>query len=421
MDKKTAYQLAKEQYASLGVDTDIAIKKAKQIPLSVHCWQGDDVVGFESQQSLLSGGGILSTGAYPGRAENIDQLAQDIDKAFSLIPGAKKLALHAMYGDFKGEKIDRNQIEPQHFDWWLHWAKQSGHGLDFNPTLFSHPKQAQGYTLASMDKGVRDFWIEHVARSRKIAAYLGAGLHQVCINNIWIPDGEKDVTPSRLVHRKHLLESLDAIFSESLPRSQLLDAVESKLFGIGYEYYTPGSNEFYLLYAARKNIAITFDTGHFHPTELVSDKISAALLFLPAILLHISRGVRWDSDHVPVLSQEIVDIMAEVKRNDAFDRVHLGTDFFDGSINRVGAWVLGARTVAKALLYAHLEPTKQLSAYEQEGNLFARLALFENLKTMPFSAVWNQYLETENVTDDRGWIQEILNYEQEVLTKRNAG
>ena len=299
MDNHKAYELAKERYASLGVDTDIAIKKVKQIPISINCWQGDDVAGFEAKDLALSEGGTLSTGAYPGKAKNIGQLTRDIDKAFSLIPGTKKLSLHAMYGDFKGKKIDRDQIEPNHFDWWLSWAKDGGHGLDFNPTLFSHPKQEEGFTLASTDKGIRDFWIDHVARSRKIAACLGSELNLACINNIWIPDGEKDITPSRMEHRNLLIQSLDKVLEVPYPESDLIDAVESKLFGIGYEYYTVGSNDFYLLYAAKKNIAITYDTGHFHPTELVSDKISATLPFLPAILLHLSRGVRWDSDHVP--------------------------------------------------------------------------------------------------------------------------
>ncbi|MGM0366894.1 MAG: L-rhamnose isomerase [Actinomycetota bacterium] len=419
MDIQKAYQLAKESYAALGIDTDKAIEKVKEIPISIHCWQGDDVTGFEAKESALSGG-ILSTGAYPGKARNIGELTRDIDKAFSLIPGKKKLALHAMYGDFKGKRIDRDQIEPGHFKYWLSWAKEAGFGLDFNPTLFSHPKQEKGYTLASTDKGIRDFWIEHAARSREIAAYLGSGLGSVCINNIWIPDGEKDITPSKFKHRELLAHSLDKVLEKKYPESDLLDAVESKLFGIGYEYYTVGSNDFYLLYASSKNIAITYDTGHFHPTELVSDKISATLPFLPAILLHLSRGVRWDSDHVPVLNQEIADIMAEIKRADAFGKVHLATDFFDGSINRIGAWALGARTVAKALLYAHLEPTEKLASYEREGNLFARLALFENLKSMPFSAVWNHYLASEGIPDDSGLIEKVLRYEKDVLAGRDG-
>ncbi len=419
MEKNNSYLRAKERYASLGIDTDVAIEKIKGTPVSIHCWQGDDVAGFEAKGPSLSGGGILSTGAYPGKAKNISQLTDDIDKAFSLIPGHKKLALHAMYGDFKGKRIDRDQIEPEHFDWWLSWARERGHGLDFNPTLFAHPKQDEGYSLASEDKGIRDFWVEHVARSRKVGAYLGSKLGSLCTNNIWIPDGEKDITPSRAVHRKYLIDSLDRALEQSYPGSDLLDSVESKLFGIGYEYYTPGSNDFYLLYAARKNIAITLDTGHFHPTELVSDKISAILPFLPAVLLHLSRGIRWDSDHVTVLNQEIIDIMAEIKRSDAFGKVHVGTDFFDGSINRIGAWALGARAVAKAMLHAHLEPTDKLRAYEKERNFFARLALFEELKAMPFGDVWDHYLDGEGIVTDRDLTGEVMSYEKDVLSKRD--
>jgi len=418
MDIEKHYKNAREKYGQMGIDTDKALEKMSSIPLSIHCWQGDDVAGFEKKGSVLSGGGILSTGAYPGRAGNIDQLAQDIEKAFSLVPGPKKLSLHAIYGDFKAKAIDRDSIEPGHFKYWLDWAKQNQYGLDFNPTLFSHSKAESGYTLSSQDQSIRSFWIDHVKRSRKIAAYLGQNLNKPCINNIWIPDGEKDITPSRLVHRELLIDSLDQILDVEYAREFLIDSVESKLFGIGYEYYTVGSNEFYLLYAAKKRIAITFDMGHFHPTELVSDKISATLPFLTDILLHISRGVRWDSDHVPILDQELIDVMLEIKRADAFSRVHMGTDFFDGSINRIGAWVVGGRSVAKAILRAYLEPTEKLIAYEQDGNLFARLALYEGLISMPFGDIWNYYLATHNMPDDIEMIKEIETYQKGVLNQR---
>lgn len=418
MNIETRYKRAKQQYSQIGVDTDAALESLSHIPLSIHCWQGDDVAGFEKKDSGLSGGGILSTGAYPGRARNIEELTLDIEKAFSLIPGPKKLSLHAIYGDFKQKPVDRDAIEPKHFKYWVDWAKENGFGLDFNPTLFSHPKAESGYTLASTDNQVRDFWIEHVKRSREIAAYFGSNLKWPSINNIWIPDGEKDITPSRFLHRKLLIDSLDRILNKHFTRESLIDSVESKLFGIGYEYYTVGSSELYLLYASRNKIAITFDMGHYHPTELVSDKISAALPFISDILLHISRGVRWDSDHVPVLDREIIDVMSEIKRANAFYKVHVGTDFFDGSINRIGAWAVGGRAVAKALLRAHLEPTGKLEAYEQEGNLFARLALYESLATMPFPDVWNYYLASHNMVDDTGLIDEIAGYQQEILSKR---
>ena len=374
--------------------------------------------GFEIPSASLSGGGILSTGSYPGKAKDIDELRSDIKKAFSLIPGRKKLNLHAIYGDFKGKAIDRDKITSENFSSWIDWAKKLGVGLDFNPTLFSHPLADSRYTLSSSDKKVRRFWVEHVKRCREISNYIGKELKTPCICNIWIPDGSKDLTVSRLKHREILLKSLDEIFIVDYPEKNMLDALECKLFGIGSETYVVGSHEFYLSYAIKKGKLITFDTGHFHPTELVSDKISAVLPFVKGILLHISRGVRWDSDHVPILTEELIAIMAEIVRANALDRVYIATDFFDASISRIGAWVIGSRAVLKALLFALLEPTPILKDYEDKGNLFARLGLMEALKSMPFGAVWNYYCESVEIPAETEWIDEVLKYEKEVTLKR---
>lgn len=420
MNKKIedAYKLAKNEYARYGVDTDAVLNILKGIPISIHCWQGDDVRGFEKVNETLSGSGLVSTGNYPGRARDINELREDIEKAFSLIPGSKRLNLHAIYGDFKGKLINRDEILPEHFSSWIDWAKKQGVGLDFNPTLFSHPMAESGYTLSNSDEKIRGFWVEHVKKCRQISNYIGRELKNRCINNIWIQDGSKDLTVSKYRHRKILLGSLDDIFSISYPEENMLDSLESKLFGIGLEAYTVGSHEFYLSYAVKKNKLITFDTGHYHPTEIVSDKLSAVLCFLDKILLHISRGVRWDSDHVPILNEEIVDIMSEIIRADAINRVFIATDFFDGSINRIGAWVIGTRTVMKALLIALLEPTDILIMYENDNNLFARLAFMEALKVMPFNSVWDFYCESEGVPTDTGYINEVLKYEKDVISKR---
>ena len=415
---KEAYELARKQYAKYGIDTDNVLNKLKDIPISINCWQGDDVGGFETPDVTLSGGGILSTGSYPGKAKNIDELRSDIKKVFSLIPGRKKLNLHAIYGDFKGKAINRDKITPEHFSIWIDWAKKLGIGIDFNPTLFSHLLAESGYTLSSKNKKVRRFWIEHVRRCREISDYIGKQLSSTCICNIWIPDGSKDLTVSRLEHREILKNSLDEIFKVDYPEKNMLDALECKLFGIGSESYVVGSHEFYLNYAIKKGKLITFDTGHFHPTELVSDKISAVLPFVKGILLHISRGVRWDSDHVPILTEELIAIMAEIVRADAIDRVYIATDFFDASINRIGAWVIGARATLKALLFALLEPTHILKDYEDKGNLFARLGFMEDLKSMPFGAVWSHYCESMEIPNDMEWIDEVLKYEKEVALKR---
>ena len=415
---KEAYELARKQYTKYGIDTDYVLSKLKDIPISIHCWQGDDVGGFEGTRDILSGGGILSTGNYPGKAKNINELRSDIEKTFSLVPGRKRLNLHAIYGDFKGKAVNRNEILPEHFSSWIDWAKKLNVGIDFNSTLFSHPLAISGYTLSSKDEKVRRFWIEHVKKCREISNYIGRELKIPCIMNIWIPDGSKDLTVSRLEHREILRKSLDEIFTVDYPEDNMLDALECKLFGIGSESYVVGSHEFYLSYAVKKDKLITFDTGHYHPTEIVSDKLSALFPFIRGILLHISRGVRWDSDHVPILTEELIAIMAEIVREDALSKVHIATDFFDGSINRIGAWVIGTRAVLKALLIALLEPTHILKSYEESGDLFARLGFLETLKSMPFGAIWNYYCDSMGVPNDMEWIDEVLRYEKEVTSKR---
>lgn len=420
MNKKLIknYKIAEEFYQDINIDINNSLNILNRIPISIHCWQGDDLIGFEKESRKLDSGGILTTGNYPGRARNIEELQSDIKEAFSLIPGKKRLALHAIYGNFEDEKVDRDKIKPDHFSRWIDWAKKKNLGLDFNPTFFSHPKSKSGYTLASRNKNIRDFWIEHLKRSREISNFIGEQLNTVCINNIWIPDGEKDQTATKLYHREILIDSLNKGLEKDFPKQNIKDSLESKLFGVGSESFVVGSHEFYLAYAIKNNKMITFDTGHFHPTELVSDKISAILPFISGIVLHISRGVRWDSDHVPILSEELISIMSEIVRANAFNKIFIGTDFFDASINRIGAWVIGARAVIKALLYALLEPTKLLNKCEFENKKFERLALFEAFKTMPFELIWNYYLAINNMPSDLEIIQEINNYEIKILQKR---
>ncbi|MBM3699331.1 MAG: L-rhamnose isomerase [Actinobacteria bacterium] len=411
------YEYAKEYYAGLGINTDKVLKKLEKIPVSIHCWQGDDVVGFEESGSAL-GGGILATGNFKGRARNLAELQQDIEKAFSLIPGAKKINLHPIYGDFKGKKVDRNAITVDHFKSWADWAESNSAGIDFNPTPFSHIFAESGYTLSSKDKKIRDFWIEHTKRCREISNYFGKRLKKTCIFNLWIQDGSKDITLSKLEHRQILKDSLDEVFSIKYPESNIIDSLESKLFGIASESYVVGSHEFYLSYAVKNDKLITFDTGHFHPTELVSDKISAVLPYIKGIMLHLSRGIRWDSDHVTILSDEVINIMREIVISNALDKVYIGTDFFDASINRIGAWVIGARAVIKALLFALLEPVSLIKKYESSGQLFARLGLLEDTKTMPFGAVWNYYCSSQDMPQDLSWIDEVFKYEKDVLDAR---
>lgn len=407
------YSLAKEKYASIGVDTEAAIKKLSEIPISIHCWQGDDVMGFEGMDSL--DGGIQTTGNYPGKATNPDQLRADTKKMLSYIAGRKRLSVHANYAETNGKKVDRNELLPEHFKNWVDFAKEENIGLDFNSTTFSHP-MFDGFSLSHPNKTVRDFWVEHAIRVRKIAEYFGTELNQTTVTNHWIPDGMKDIPANRLLYRENLIESLDRIFSFDTPHN--LDSVESKVFGIGAESYTVGSHEFYMGYAVKNNKLITLDTGHFHPTEVVSDKISAIVDFVPGILLHVSRPVRWDSDHVVIFDDELRAIASEIIRHDITDKVYIGLDFFDASINRLAAWIIGARSTQKALLYALLEPKDILFKAELDGDYTTRLAVMEQLKSMPWCAVWEEYLERNNVAADDKWLGEIKKYESDVLLKR---
>jgi L-rhamnose isomerase len=420
-DKKTiekAYQHAKEQYASFGVDTDEAIAKLDKIKISLHCWQTDDVGGFETPDAELTGGGIQVTGNYPGKARTIEQLKKDIEKVMTLLPGKQRLNLHAIYGDFQGEKVDRDQIEVRHFQSWIDWAKKQGIGLDFNPTCFSHPYAEDGFTLSSKDEKIRKFWVEHVKRTRKIAAEMGKQLGTPAVNNIWVPDGSKDVPVDRNSYRTLLKKSLDEIFAVEYPKEHLKDTLESKLFGIGSEAMVVGSHEFYMGYALTNKKMICLDNGHFHPTEQIGDKISSLLQFVDELLLHISRGVRWDSDHVAIFNDEVQMIAQETVRTNALDRVNISLDYFDGSLNRIGAYVIGTRAVQLAFLYALLEPTAQIKKYEESGKNFERLAMFELLKTKPFGAVYDYYCSTNNVPVGEDYITEIQKYETDVTSKR---
>ena len=409
--------MAKELYAEYGIDTDKAIERVSKIAISMHCWQGDDVGGFENPDGDLTGG-IQVTGNYPGKAKTIEQLRQDFDKAASLIPGKKRINLHAIYLDTMGEKVSREKIAPKHFDSWIDWAKERDYGIDYNPTCFSHPMSADGLTISHPDKAVRDFWIEHCIGSRKVAAYIGEKLGNTVITNFWMPDGFKDIPADRYGARLRMKESYDEIFKEAIDPKFNKDSIESKVFGIGAESCTIGSGEFCLGYAAKNGKLLTLDTGHFHPTEVVSDKISSTLLFLDEILLHVSRPVRWDSDHVVILDDELKAIATEILRGDFTDRVHIGLDFFDGSINRIAAWVIGTRAMQKALLYAALEPSAQLTALEEKFDYTSRLAMMEEIKTLPFSAVWDMYCDMQGVPTGADWLREVKKYEAEVLSAR---
>jgi L-rhamnose isomerase len=411
-----AYKLARERYAECGVNAEKAMKRLRKIAISLHCWQGDDVGGFESAGGL-SGGGIMATGAYPGKARTADELRMDLEKALSLIPGKHRLNLHAMYAETRG-KVDRNEMEPRHFKGWVQWAKANGLGMDFNGTYFSHPKAADGFTLSSPDEGIRKFWVEHGIACRKIGAYLGRELGTPCVTNTWIPDGYKDIPVDRKGPRERLRKSLDEIHAKPFSRKHLLDAVEGKLFGIGSESYVVGSHEFYLGYAIASDILLCLDMGHFHPTEAVSDKISAVMTFLDEILLHVSRGVRWDSDHVVILSDELEALAQELVRGDYLERTHIGLDFFDASINRIAAWVIGSRCMLKALLLALLEPTGKLRRLEAAGDHTSRLAMLEEMKTLPFGAVWDYYCMVSGVPAGDAWLSEVKTYEKNVLGTR---
>lgn len=412
-----AYEMAVARYAQMGVDVNAALAQLDKLPISLHCWQADDVTGFENPDGQLTGG-IQATGNYPGKATSIDQLRADIDKAMELIPGDHRVNIHAFYGDFKGQKVDRDQIEPAHFQSWIDWAKEKNYKLDFNCTCFSHDKSSDGLTLSHPDAEIRNFWIEHVIRCRKIAEEMGRQLGSKCMHNIWIPDGSKDVTVNRYAYRKNLKESLDKVFEYKTNDNYMLDCIESKLFGIGAESYTVGSHEFYMGYGIQNNVIVTLDGGHFHPTEIISDKISSLLLFLPEVMLHVTRGVRWDSDHVVNLNEEIVAIAQEIVRADAVDKVHIGLDYFDASINRIGAYVVGVRATQKALVQALLEPLAKLREYEAKGQNFERMALLEEAKSMPWGDVYNYYCAQKGVIVGESYIADIQKYEQEVTLKR---
>jgi L-rhamnose isomerase len=412
-----ALALAKERYGELGVDVDAAIRALAGIPISLQCWQGDDVAGFENNGAAL-GGGLAVTGNYPGKAGTPSELRSDLEKAMSLIPGRHRVNLHASYAENDGERVDRDALEPEHFSGWIDWAKRQRIGLDFNPTFFSHPKAADGFTLSHPDDAIRNFWIRHGIACRRIGAVIGRALGSPCVTNVWIPDGYKDTPIDRKSPRERLTASLDAIFAESLDARWNLDAVEAKLFGIGSESYVVGSHEFYLGYAIARRKMLCIDSGHFHPTETISDKLSAVLMWIDRLLLHVSRGVRWDSDHVVTLSDELLAIAQELVRGDYLDRVHIGLDYFDASINRVAAWVIGARSMQKALLVALLEPIALLREAESKGDFTRRLALLEECKTMPIGAVWDYYCLQQNVPVGADWLKDVREYERAVLSKR---
>ncbi|WP_317323956.1 L-rhamnose isomerase [Leyella lascolaii] len=408
-----AYSIARERYASIGVDTDKAMDILQNISLSMHCWQADDVTGFESAGALT--GGIQTTGNYPGKARNMEEVRMDILKAMSFIPGRHRLSLHEIYGDFGGRFVDRNEVEPSHFESWMQWAAENGIKLDFNSTSFSHPKSGN-LTLASPDKGIRDFWVEHTSRCRAIAEEMGRRQDDPCIMNLWIHDGSKDITVNRMMYRELLKDSLDRIFSKEY--ANMKDSIESKVFGIGLESYTVGSNDFYIGYGVSRQKLVTLDTGHFHPTESVADKLSSLLLFVPEVLLHVSRPVRWDSDHVTIMNDETLDLCKEIVRCGALGRVHIGLDYFDASINRIGAYVIGSRATQKCLLQALLEPLPALRRYEAEEKGFERLALLEEAKSMPWNAVWDMFCMRNGVPVGDEFIAGVEEYETEVTSKR---
>ncbi|MCQ1059646.1 L-rhamnose isomerase [Photobacterium sp. ZSDE20] len=411
-----AYQLAKRQFEQLDIDVDAALKTVNDISISMHCWQGDDVAGFENPEGSLTGG-IQATGNYPGKATSAEELRRDVFEAMTMIPGSLRLNLHAIYLE-ADQPVERNEIQPKHFANWVEWAKRVEIGLDFNPTCFSHPLSADNFTLTHPDDEIRQFWIDHCKACRDISAYFGKELGSPSTMNIWIPDGYKDLPADRLAPRKRLMAALDEIIAEPLPVEYHIDAVESKLFGIGTEAYTAGSNEFYFGYAASRNVALCLDAGHFHPTEVISDKISAASLYVEKLLLHVSRPVRWDSDHVVLLDDETQAIANEIVRNNLLDRVTIGLDFFDASINRIAAWVIGTRNMRKALLKALLEPNTQLKQAELNGDYTTRLALMEESKSLPWTAVWDYYCMEQGVPVGSAWLEQVKQYEAEVLLRR---
>ena len=409
-----AYEIARERYAELGIDTEKVLQQLQDFHLSMHCWQADDVKGFELQAGALDGG-LAVTGNYPGAARNIDELRADVLKAKSLIPGSHRLNLHEIYGDFQGKAVDRDEVTVEHFQSWIEWGKEHATPLDFNSTSFAHPKSGN-LSLANPNEDIRKFWVEHTKRCRDIADAMGRAQNDPCIMNVWVHDGCKDVSVNHMLYRETLKKSLDEIFAEK--KDWMKDCIEGKVFGIGAESCTIGSNDFYLGYCAKKGQYLTLDAGHFHPTEVISDKISTALQFTPGLLLHVSRPVRWDSDHVVIFDDELKAIAEEIVRSGAMDRIHIGLDFFDASINRIAAWVIGARNIEKALLYAMLEPTEMMKKLEVELDYTSRLAWLEELKSMPFEAVWDKYCLECGVPCGISWLKEVKEYEREVLSKR---
>jgi len=414
---QSAYGLAKERYAALGVDTEKTLAALEKVSISLHCWQGDDVGGFENLGGELTGG-IAATGNYPGKARTADELRRDLDVVYNLVPGTHRLNLHAIYAETGGKKVERTDLRPEHFSTWLDWAKANQHGLDFNPTCFSHPKAADDFTLSHRDAAIRQFWIEHCIASRKIGEYFGRELGTPAVTNIWIPDGFKDTPVDRQSPRKRLCDSLDAILTEKIDPRYNLDSVEPKLFGIGSESYVTGSMEFYTAYAVSRKVLLTLDAGHFHPTETIADKISSLLIYLDQLLLHLSRGVRWDSDHIVTFNDDLQAITQEIVRNDALERIHIGLDYFDASINRVAAWTIGTRNTLRALLNALLEPFGMLKQYEVSGDYSHRLALQEELKAMPAGAVWDYYCLQQSVPVGISFMETIQDYEKKELSKR---
>ena len=412
-----AYQLAKQRYADLGIDTDAAMSRLQNVKISLHCWQGDDVGGFESTGGLTDGG-ILATGNYPGKAQTPEQLRADAEVALKMIPGKHRFSLHAMYLESGGKKIERDEIEPKHFQGWIDWAKANGLGLDFNPTYFSHPKAAEGFTISSPCPETRKFWVRHGIACRKVAAEMGKQLGTPAVVNFWMPDGFKDIPVDRLAPRQRMADSLDEIFAEKIDPKHELDAVESKLFGIGSETYVVGSHEFFMGYAISRKKLLCLDAGHFHPTEGIADKLSSMSMFVDEFLLHVSRPVRWDSDHVVIWNDDLRAISEELVRNNLLDRTHIGLDFFDATINRVAAWVIGTRAMIKSLLAAFLEPLADMRNAEFHGDFTKRLALLEELKSMPFGPVWDSYCEKNDVPVGMDWYEQAKKYEADVLSKR---
>ena len=415
----TAYQFAKKRYSELGVDVDAACDILADTPISIHCWQGDDVAGFENIERGVSGGGIQATGNYPGRARNIDELRRDLEQVLGLVPGRHRVSLHGMYGDFGDEVVDRDGVEFRHFSSWVDWGRENGVGLDFNATMFAHKRADSGFTLSSKDPAVRGFWVEHVKRCRGISAEIGRRLGSPCVHNLWVPDGMKDTVVDRSGYRELLLESLDEIYSVEYSHDHLLDSVESKLFGLGSESFVVGSHDFYLGYAVSRGLIPCLDLGHYHPTESVGDKVSAIMPFVSGVMLHVSRGVRWDSDHVVVLNDEVRALFSEIVRGGYLGRVHVGLDYFDASINRVGAWVTGIRATQRALLMALLEPVDLLKRYEEEGDYFGRLALLEELKSMPWGVVWDKFCDNNGAPNGIELVERIKEYEKKAQTTRN--